>query len=477
MKTIENKIALAYLKWTGTDVDKMTALPVSGSARKYFRIIHGNQSLLAVYNESIKENDAFVGFTEHFLAIGLNVPEVYHYLKEEKIYFLRDLGDKTLFDFLAETRKNGGSESVIADVYKNAISHLIRFQLEGGNGLDFELCYPRKSFDRQSILWDLSYFKYYFIKLAGIDFNEQELENDFGRFTDLLMEADRDYFLFRDFQSRNIMVSDAGLYFIDYQGGRKGALPYDLASLLFDSKADLSNELKIELLNDYLTKITANNRIDKSAFLKYYYPYVYVRLLQAMGAYGYRGYYERKQHFLASIPYAVENLRYLLENHEPDIHIPELIRVLKEITNSPRLSAFQKEIPNELLVTVNSFSFKNAIPEDQYGHGGGFVFDCRFLPNPGRDEKYRKSTGLDKEVINYLESYSEVNDFLENVSQIVRQAVSNYKERNFTNLMISFGCTGGQHRSVYFASKIAEFIAAGFDVKVELNHRELNLHK
>lgn len=477
LKTIEHKIQLCYRKWKGKDIDKILPLPVSGSARKYFRINEPGKNILAVFNDNMKENDAFVGFSAHFLKLGFRVPEVYLYFPEVKIYFLEDLGDITLFSFITETREKGESESVIIDMYKEIISRLVKIQIDGNTGLDYDLCYPRKAFDRQSVMWDLNYFKYYFIRLAGIEFHEQELENDFNRFADFLGEAGTGYFLYRDFQSRNIMLHNGELYFIDYQGGRKGALQYDLASLLYDSKADLSVENRQVLLEDYLDKASKAIDIKRNHFLKYYYPFVFIRLMQAMGAYGYRGYYEKKQHFLASIPYAVENLGYLLKNHLPEIHLPELYRVLHEIAGSQKLAGFKSGKTDNLKVMIYSFSYKNGIPDDFSGHGGGFVFDCRFLPNPGREEKFRGFTGLDSEVIAFLEACSEVSTFLENVEKIVMDAVSNYKLRNFSNLMISFGCTGGQHRSVYFADKLAVFIHEKSNVNVDLIHRELGIHQ
>src|ERR1019366_599468 len=190
--------------------------------------------------------------------------------------------------------------------YRKVVEVLPRFQVEARHDINYKVCYPRTSFDRQSIAWDLNYFKYYFLRLAGIPFNEQALEDDFSRLTKFLLGADRNYFLYRDFQSRNVMWRDGHPYFLDYQGGRRGALQYDIASLLYDGKADLPPELRQQLLNHYLDTLAGFIKLDRSEFMQHYHAYVYVRIMQALGAYGFRGFYERKAHFLESVPYALK---------------------------------------------------------------------------------------------------------------------------------------------------------------------------
>jgi hypothetical protein len=358
------------------------------------------------------------------------------------------------------------------------------------------VCYPRGSFDRQSIAWDLNYFKYYFLRLAGIPFNEQALEKDFGRLTKFLLSATHDYFLYRDFQSRNVMLRDerseckpdakrkrdsaqpegraqpsreAQPFFLDYQGGRKGALQYDIASLLYDAKADLPPELRQQLLDHYLESLAGFIKLDREVFMKHYYAYVYVRIMQAMGAYGFRGFYERKAHFLQSVPYALKNLRWLLHHVELPIALPTLMDAFKTMLGSEKLQSMASE-SDKLIVRIFSFSFHQGLPKDETGHGGGFVFDCRGLPNPGREERFKNVTGLDAPVAEYLKQQESVPQFLANVISLVDPSVSNYQSRGFKSLMVSFGCTGGQHRSVYLAEQLAKHLRDRNGIDVLVRH-------
>jgi hypothetical protein len=349
---------------------------------------------------------------------------------------------------------------------------LPRFQIEAGRDLNYEVCYPRSRFDRQSITWDLNYFKYYFLRLAGIAFNEQTLEDDFNRFTDFLLEAPSDFFLYRDFQSRNIMLRDGGVFFLDYQGGRKGALQYDIASLLYDGKADLPPALRQELLDAYLERLSEFTAVDRDAFLRHYDAFVYVRLMQAMGAYGFRGFYERKVHFLQSVPYALKSLRWLLEHVELPLELPTLMGAFRAMLQSEKLQTISGAA-GHLVVRVFSFSYHRRLPEDGTGHGGGFVFDCRSLPNPGREERFKALTGKDAPVIEYLSRESAVHAFLESVLALVGASVANYQQRGFQDLMVSFGCTGGQHRSVYLAEQFARRLREMKGVEVTVRHLEL----
>jgi hypothetical protein len=344
--------------------------------------------------------------------------------------------------------------------------------VEAGRDLNYKVCYPRGSFDRQSISWDLNYFKYYFLRLAGIAFNEQALEDDFARLTKLLLTAPRDYFLYRDFQSRNIMLRGGQPFFLDYQGGRKGALQYDIASLLYDGKADLPPDLRRQLLDHYLESLRAFIPLDRDAFMQHYYAYVYVRIMQALGAYGFRGFYERKTHFLQSVPYALKNLRWLLHHVKLPIALPALMEAFQGMLRSEKLQGLASEAEN-LVVRIYSFSFHRGLPKDESGHGGGFVFDGRSIPNPGREERFKPLTGKDAPVIDYLSQQESVHQYLASVMSLVDASVNNYQSRGFKNLMVSFGCTGGQHRSVYLAEQLAKHLRERNGVEVVVRHLAL----
>ena len=440
----------------------------SGSGRKYFRITAVNNIVIGVYSEDRKENEAFLGITKHFLSKSFPVPHIYAEDLDKNIYLLEDLGDETLYDFLSGHR-NGMVEfsSELLDIYQKALDGLLDIQIEGGKGLNYNLCYPRAAFDAQSIHWDLNYFKYYFLKLAKIPFNEQLLENDFNTLCNYLLQADHSYFLYRDFQSRNIMLKNNNIYFIDYQGGRKGALQYDVASLLYDGKAGIPQSVREELVNYYVHRLSVRNPQAAETFMDYYYPFVFIRIMQAMGSYGFRGFYEKKTHFLQSIPYALDNLKWLIENVKLKIEIPTLWDLFHKLINSPNLKQFAQP---KLTVSIYSFSFRNQHPQDHSGNGGGYVFDCRCLPNPGRYDEFKTHNGTDPAVINFLNEKTEVAIYFEHVKRIVDMAVENYISRSFRNLSVSFGCTGGQHRSVYFANRLAQYLQSRYDINIELTH-------
>ncbi len=461
-----------FTQWSGEKVESLSLLPPSGSYREYVRICGGDKCALGVFNEDEKENKAFIGFTAHFYAQGLKVPQVFSQNLDEGIYLIEDLGHTTLFDFLQENRTGEEMSPELIELYKKTLKELIKFQMKGAEGLDFDLCYPRKAFDRQSMLWDLHYFKYYFLKLAQVPFDEQALEDDFNKLIEFLLTAEHDYFLYRDFQSRNVMVKQGEPWFIDYQGGRRGALQYDLASLLYDGKADISPSMRDELLAFYIKELKKSKGVEDELFKQYFSGYVYIRIMQAMGAYGFRGFYEKKEHFLKSIPFALQNISYLLKNKPLSIDVPELNRVLASLVNNERL----KKI-NALTVTINSFSYKRGIPYDMSGNGGGFVFDCRAIHNPGRYAEYKHITGKDEPVIEFLSKEPEMTQFLDSVFSLVSQSVEKYIERNFKHLMVNFGCTGGQHRSVYSAEQLAQYLTAKYPVTVKIRHIEQEIKK
>jgi aminoglycoside/choline kinase family phosphotransferase len=445
---------------------------LGGSGRNIIRLSTPQQSAIGILYNVREENAAFLEFSRHFLRHGLPVPEIYGEDLHRGAYLEEDLGDTTLFEFLSKNRSGENIAPQVVEAYRKVVAELPRFQIEAGRDLNYKLCYPRSSFDRQSISWDLNYFKYYFLRLAGIPFNEQALEDDFDTLTNFLLTANCDYFLYRDFQSRNILLTNGHPFFVDYQGGRRGALQYDIASLLYDAKADLPPELRQQLLDLYIEKVGGFIELSREAFLHHYYSYVYVRILQALGAYGFRGFYERKAHFLQSVPYALKNLRWLLHNVKLPIALPTLMEAFNSMLASEKLQSLASEADN-LAVRITSFSFHRGMPKDESGHGGGFVFDGRSLPNPGREDRFKPLTGRDAPVIDYLNQQETVHQFLASVMSLVDASVSEYRRRGFKSLMVSFGCTGGQHRSVYLAEQLAKRLRGRNGVDVIVQHREL----
>ena len=464
-------------------------LPIaeSGSARKYFRIITDGKSLIGTYSNNVEENEAFLCFSKHFHDLGLNVPEVFAVNEEKTCYLQSDFGDDNLFTHVQKalmanvgpSTGSGTSASIgenTIELFKKALSHLVKLQVLGHQGLDYTKAYPTERFDRQAIIDDLNYFKYYFIKPhEEIDFNETRLGKDFEAFADFVSQAPCDFFMYRDFQSRNIMVKDGDLYFIDFQGGRKGPLNYDVVSLLYQVKAQIPQAIRDELVNYYKAELSQYMNPEAVKFDTYQPYFVYLRLMQVLGAYGFRGLIQKKSHFIESIPYALKELRIWNEKNPLNAY-PELQHILSQLStlNYPLPTDSKLSTLNsKLTVTINSFSFKKGYPNDFSGNGGGFVFDCRALPNPGREPEFKAKTGRDWEVIDYLMAKPPVHVFLDHVKGIVGQSVDNYRERHFSNLMVSFGCTGGQHRSVFFAQTIYEWLKATYpDIHLKLNHIE-----
>ena len=472
-------------------------LPIaeSGSARKYFHIITDKRSLIGTYSNNVEENEAFLTFSKHFHDLGLNVPEVFAVNEERTCYLQSDFGDDNLFAHVQKalmanvgpstlrwTSGTAGSGTLatysenVIKLYKKALSHLVKMQVLGHLGLDYTKAYPTERFDRQAIIDDLNYFKYYFVKPhEEIDFNETRLDKDFEAFADFVSQAPCNFFMYRDFQSRNIMVKDNELYFIDFQGGRKGPLNYDVVSLLYQVKAQIPQAVRDELITYYKEELKQFVNPEEVKFDLYQPYFVYLRLLQVLGAYGFRGLIQKKSHFIESIPYALAELKTWNEKHPlneyPDIQsvISQLSTLNYPLPTDSKLSTLN----SQLTVTINSFSFKKGYPSDFSGNGGGFVFDCRALPNPGREPEFKTKTGRDWEVIDYLMAKPPVLIFLDHVKGIIGQSVDNYLERHFSNLMVSFGCTGGQHRSVFFAQTIYEWLKATYpDIHLKLNHIE-----
>jgi aminoglycoside/choline kinase family phosphotransferase len=466
----QKDILQLYEQYYGEQPEETYPLPPSASNRLYYRLVHGENSAIGAYNPDKAENDAFIYICQKLRDVDVKVPQVYLNNSEKKVYLIQDIGDIKLLDLVEEYRKNQDTDYL--EWYRKVIDQMPAIQHKSTENFDFSICYPRHAFDRQSIQWDLNYFKYYFLKLAYIPFHEQKLEDDFQHLADFLLQAPDDFFLFRDFQSRNIMIHNNEVYFIDFQGGRKGALQYDLASLLYEAKVGLTAGERKLLLSYYLEVFSSFPFFKKEVFLRYFPAFVIIRILQAFGAYGYRGYFERKSFFLNSIPPALENLKWVLQEYDISDKFPYLAHVLNTMIGS-----FQSKIPvydeSKLTVTVNSFSYKKAFPEDFSGNGGGFVFDCRALPNPGRFEQFKTKTGQDNEVIEFLEKEAEVNQFLNSTKKLLAASIENYLHRSFEHLMVSFGCTGGQHRSVFCAENISNWILKKYDVNLQKNHYEL----
>src|SRR5881296_103826 len=445
---------------------------LGGSGRKIVRLANEEASAVGILYGVREENVAFLEFSKHFRRHGLPVPEIYAEDLDHGAYLEEDLGDTTLFEFLSKNRAGESIAPQVVEAYRKVVAALPRFQVEASRDLNYKVCYPNPSFDRQSIAWDLNYFKYYFLRLAGIPFNEHALEEDFTRLTEFLLSAPRDYFLYRDFQSRNIMLRNGDPFFVDYQGGRKGALQYDIASLLYDAKADLPPDLRQQLLDHYLDRLSSFIQLDREGFLRCYYAFVYIRIMQALGAYGFRGFFERRAHFLQSVPYALKNLRWLLHHVRLPVPLPALMDAFKGMLASEKLQGLASEADN-LVVRIFSFSFHHGLPKDESGNGGGFVFDGRSLPNPGREERFKTLTGKDAPVIDYLNQQESVHQFLAGVLSLVDSSISNYQQRGFKNLMVSFGCTGGQHRSVFLAEQLAKRLRARNGLEISVRHLEL----
>ena len=469
---ITEQIKNLYRTYTGHEAEEVTELPSSGSNRRYFRL-HGPQTLIGVSGTSIEENRAFIYMADHFRQKGLPVPEVYAQSDDQSFYLQEDLGDTLLFDAIEKGRKSSVFDESEKTLLRQTITKLPEIQFMGSDGFDFSYCYPQEEFNQRSILWDLNYFKYCFLKATGIEFQENRLEDDFLKMSDVLLRNQSATFMYRDFQSRNVMIRDGQPWFIDFQGGRKGPVYYDVASFLWQAKAKYPEDLRQELLLDYIEALRKYMPVDEKYFLSQLRHFVLFRTLQVLGAYGFRGYFEKKPHFIQSVPFAIENLRQLLKQDYPEY--PYLCGLLRELTE---LKQFSDDLQRRTLeVKIVSFAYKKGIPNDPTGNGGGFVFDCRAINNPGKYERYNHFTGLDEPVIRFLEEDGEITVFLEPVYDLGDASVTRYLDRGFTNLMVCFGCTGGQHRSVYSAQHLAEHLHQKFGVKVSLTHREQNIEQ
>ena len=461
-----------YKNYTGHECSDIIELPSSGSNRRYFRL-SGEPSLIGAIGNNLLENEAFLYMDQHFHSKGLNVPKVVAISDDRICYLQEDLGDVSLFSSIVKGRLTRVFSEDEKELINRTIRLLPEMQFKGAEDMDFSKCHPASEFNSRSILWDLNYFKYCFLKATGLEFDEDKLEDDFQTMSNLLLQTSSNTFMYRDFQSRNVMIKDGEPWFIDFQGGRKGPFYYDVASFLWQAKANFPDSLRQEFIATYIEALRKYQPVDTDQFMAQLRHFVLFRTMQVLGAYGFRGYFEKKPHFMQSVPFAIANLRELLST--PYEEYPYLTQVLNELVN---MKQFTDELEKRTLtVKVMSFAYKKGIPNDTTGNGGGFTFDCRAINNPGKYDRYKPYTGLDAKVIEFLEKESEVGTFLDHAYALVDASVKRYIERGFTNLMVCFGCTGGQHRSVYCAQHMAEHINQKFNVKVELIHREQNIEQ
>jgi len=471
MKTITQDIRDLYSSFSHEPISSLEKIPQSGSDRFYFRLITASRSYIATYGKNIRENNTFIAFSKHFRSCGSPVPAIFAVNETATIYLQEDFGDISLLNKLEAL--GHGDEAY--KLFQQSLRKLAEMQINGDEGLDYSWCITSREFGKQAIISDLLYFKYYFLDTLGIPYDKEKLLSDFEAMGTYLSHVDYKYFMFRDFQSRNVMVTDNNVHFIDFQGGMKGALQYDVASMLWQARAELSDEWKHSLLHHYMDCVEdiLQTKMDRPRFISQYNGYVMIRLLQVLGAYGFRGLFERKAQFLTSIPLALRNLKWFVEDKRIGIGLPEFERLLGLIVDDEIINRFEPVRATEetpLVVRINSFSYKNGIPPDATDNGGGFVFDCRGILNPGRQLAFKKLTGRDKEVKDFLEQQTKMPEFLNSVYTIADIAVEDYIKRGFQNLMISFGCTGGQHRSVFAADALSRHLRNKFNVKVTLNH-------
>ena len=464
-----------FEEYTRQKPDSIYELPSSGSNRRYFRISGSGITLIGAKGLDVAENIAFMEIAKHFKLKGLPVPQVLCASKDNMFYLQEDLGDITLFNTIEQGRETSNFSQHEVELLKKTIATLPKLQFEGGKGLDYNVCFPQPEFDERNVWFDCNYFKYCFLKTTGLEFSEIKLHDDLTKMAaDLLEGGNEETFMYRDFQARNVMLVNDNPYFIDFQGGRKGPLYYDLASFVWQAKANYPTSLKEELIETYREALKQYVDIPKDVFYKKLRLFVLFRTMQVLGAYGFRGYFEKKPHFLQSVPFAIDNLRKLIQK-EPFVEYPYIQELLEELTNMRQFSDLRAE--RKLEVRIFSFSYKKGIPVDTSGNGGGYVFDCRAINNPGKYDHFKHFTGLDKEVIEFLEEDGEVTKFLSHVYELADAHVKRYMERKFTNLMFSFGCTGGQHRSVYCAQHLAEYLAKKYNITVVLYHREQDIRQ
>ncbi len=471
MQVLIEQIHELFSKHNNNSILHIDKLPQQGSDRIYFRIHTNDETYIATYGPNIKENETFLYFSQQFNKKNLSIATVFYVSDDKSIYIQQDFGNECLLDKLEEE----GFNDHIFGLYEKSLAKLAELQVKGHELIDYKKCLTNSEFGKQAIMADLLYFKYYFLDGLGKPYDKQKLIDDFEALSNYLSHTEHKYFMFRDFQSRNIMVDkNEDVHFIDYQGGMNGAPQYDVASLLWQARANLSKQWKEDLLESYMNSFEKIvGKLNRDVFRSQYYGYVLIRLLQVLGAYGFRGLFERKAQFLTSIPQALKNIKWFLEHHSVGIAVPTFRHVLNICISDEvieRFTPIQATENTPLVVTINSFSYKKGIPADTTENGGGFVFDMRGILNPGRFDDYKKLSGLDKPVKDFLEQRTKMQTFLNSVFDIVDISVSDYIERGFASLCVNFGCTGGQHRSTYAAEALARHLKNKFKVKVVLTH-------
>ena len=475
MEAVIEAIGRLFVSISNSSPDRIEKLPQSGSDRIYYRIYWGEETFIATYNLNQRETQTFIYFSRHFANAGLPVPVILGVNEDDTIYIQQDLGTDSLLNKLEQH----GHGDYAYGLFQKSLRELARVQILGDKELNYDWCLTAKEFGKQAIMSDLLYFKYYFLDTLQLPYDKQAMLDDFEALSNYLTRTENKYFMFRDFQSRNIIVKDDSVNFIDYQGGMKGALQYDVASVLWQAKAELSEEWKDSLLEYYMDRVDQllERAMDRITFVSQYNGYVLIRLLQVMGAYGFRGLFERKAHFLASIPLALRNLKFFIDHKRVGVITPEFDRVLRLVVTDEMIHRFKPTQASEdtpLLIEINSFSYKKGIPVDNSDNGGGFVFDMRGILNPGRFDEYKTLSGKDKSVQDFLEQRTKMNEYLNSVWDLIDITVEDYLKRNFHHLMINFGCTGGQHRSVYAAEQTARHLRNKYKVKVELTHTNID---
>ncbi len=474
MQEMIDAISGVYKSWKGVEPASIDVLPQSGSDRRYFRIQGADgQTVIATFGINVRENETFIYFSKHFTEQRLPVPRILAVSEDKTIYLQQDFGDTSLLNALEQK----GYVPEVYNLFKESLHQLAQVQILGDEGLNYENCLTNEEFGKQAIMADLLYFKFYFLDALRKPYDKQKLINDFEALSSYLTHTEYKYFMFRDFQSRNVMLQNNSVHFIDFQGGMKGAPQYDAASMIWQARTNLPDEWKTNLLEDYMDSFEAiiQKPLDRGVFASQYNGYVLIRLLQVLGAYGFRGLFERKAQFLTSIPLALHNLKWFIENNSLGLSVPEFKKVLEICVDDEIIKKFtpvQADEQTPLVVKICSFSYKKGIPPDASGNGGGFVFDMRGIDNPGRYEQYKTITGRDKPVMEYLERQTKIQEFLNGVFNIVDISVEDYIKRGFSSLAVNFGCTGGQHRSVYAADALARHLKNKYNVKVDLYHVE-----